>query len=148
MDGGATDVPILGPMELKNCISVLFFIIRPTCRLQNFLRIDNRTIISWDMATFVQESQILHKSFENNLQKYIFQFFFNRPTDLKLFKSEKNIWFNNFFKFFLFSTDRLHKKRPEKNPPSVKSTECGLNIDIFDIWKSAVYGSDFTWLVP
>ncbi len=22
MDGGATDVPILGPMELKNCISV------------------------------------------------------------------------------------------------------------------------------
>ncbi len=46
MDGGATDVPILGPMELKNCISVLFFMILPTCRLQNFLRIENRTIIS------------------------------------------------------------------------------------------------------
>ncbi len=24
MDGGATDVPILGPMELKNCISVFY----------------------------------------------------------------------------------------------------------------------------
>ncbi len=30
VDGGATHVPILGPMELKNCISVLFFIILPT----------------------------------------------------------------------------------------------------------------------
>ena len=80
MDGGATDMPILGPMELRNCISVLFFMVLPTCRLQDFLRIENRTIISWDTATFVQESQILHKSFENNLQKYIFQFFF-QPTD-------------------------------------------------------------------
>ncbi len=82
MDGGATDVPILGPMEFKYCISVLLFMILPTCRFQNFLRIENRTIISRDTATFVQESQILHKSFENNLQKYIFQFFFStdRPT--------------------------------------------------------------------
>ncbi len=91
-DGGATDVPILGPMELKNCISVLFFIILSTCRLQNFLRIENRTIISRDTATFVQESHILHRSFENNLQKHIFHvFFFNRPTVLKLLKSGKNI---------------------------------------------------------
>ena len=120
MDGGATDVPILGPMELKNCIAVLFFIILPTCRLQNFLRIENRTTISWDMTTFVQEGQILHKSLENNLKNMFFNFFFNRPTDWKSLKLGKNIWFYN---FFLFSTNWLHWS--EKNPPSVKSTERG-----------------------
>ncbi len=85
MDGGATDVPILGPMELKNWFSVLFFVILPTCRLQNFLRIENRIIISRDMATFVQE---LHKSFENNLQKYISQVFFSTDR-LEIIKIRK-----------------------------------------------------------
>ncbi len=89
MDGGATDVPILGPMELENCISVLFFMILPTCRLQNLLRIENRTIISWDTATFVQESQIVHKSFENNLQKNIFQIFFQPTERLEIIQIRK-----------------------------------------------------------
>ncbi len=87
MDGGATDVSILGPMELKKMH--FCFIIRPTCWLQNFFRIENRTIISWDTATFVQEGQTLHISLENNPQKYVFQFFFQPNYRLEIFQIGK-----------------------------------------------------------
>ena len=41
------------------------------------------------MATFVQEGPILHTSLENNLKKYVFQFFF-QPTDwLEIFQIGK-----------------------------------------------------------
>ncbi len=67
----------------------------PTCRLQNFLRIENRTIISLDTATFVQEGQIWHKSLENNPKKYVFQIFFQPADRLENVKLGKNIWFFN-----------------------------------------------------
>ena len=50
LDGGATDVPILGPI----------------CRFQNIFRIENQTVINRDMATFVKQVQILHESFFSN----------------------------------------------------------------------------------
>ncbi len=56
LDCGATDVPILEPMEIKNYIIILFVIILPTCRFQNFLRIENRTIRPSSVYSMVDES--------------------------------------------------------------------------------------------
>ncbi len=80
MDGRATDVPVLGPMEWKMHFYLLlffyhffffFFGILLTCKLQIFLRTGDRIIISWDTAAFVQKGKLLHKFFEDKLQKYV-----------------------------------------------------------------------------
>ena len=121
MDGGATDVPILGPMEGKNCISVLFFTSLPTRRLQNFLLIENRRYGHFCTG----RSNFTHILWKQPSKIRFLFFFFNRPTDCKSFKSEKNIWFYNFILFCIFDRPTA-LERLEKNPPSIKSTERGL----------------------
>ncbi len=64
-------MPILGPMEIKSYIIVLLFMFLPTYRFQNFLRIENRNIISsHDTASLVQEGQVLHNCYKNKHSKY------------------------------------------------------------------------------
>ena len=108
MDGGATDVPILGPMELK---------------IADYGLVDYRTFYGLKIGPLLAEIQPLlcrKVKFYTNLLKItskniFFNFFFNRPTDLKLFKSEKNIWFNNFILFFYFRPTDCIKKAREKS---------------------------------
>ena len=73
-------MPILRPMEKKNSISVLFFKYLPTQRFRNFLRIENRTFINRDTATFVSEVQKT-KCFLNANIKIRVCFCFFIPTD-------------------------------------------------------------------
>ena len=109
----------------------IFYNSTDKCKLQNFLRIENRTIISWDMGTFVQEGQILHKTTLKNMS---FNFFF-QPTDrLETIQIGKNILFHNFF-FFIFDRPTA-LERLEKNLPSVKSTERGLSDIDNSIWSN------------
>ena len=104
-----------------------FIFLIPTYRpadSKTFFRIENQTIINRDTATFVQQVQILHESFENKPKKFFFipcffssfflPFFFF-PTDrLEILQMGKKIVnFQNFISFF-FSTDRLYKKGPWK----------------------------------
>ncbi len=122
LDGGATDVPILGPMEIKNYIIILFFIILPTCRFQNFLRIENRTIISRDTANFVQEGQFLLNCYKNKHSKMFVYFFFLPTYRLKIMEIGKKFLFLWFF--VILSTDRLYQKGSRKirhpmNQPSM-----------------------------
>ena len=83
LDGGATDVPILGTMEITNYIIVLFIMFLLTHRFQNFLRIENRTIISRDTTSFVQEGQVFHSCYKNKHSKYVCLLFLDRLTDGK-----------------------------------------------------------------
>ena len=62
LDGGATDVPTLGLMQ--------------TCRFQNLLWIENRTIINRDTVSFVQEGQFLHINCYKNTQNMSVYMFF------------------------------------------------------------------------
>ncbi len=101
-DGGATDVPILGSMEIKSYILILFFIILPTWRFQNFLRIENRTIMS----------------------VYIF---FLPTYRLEIMEIRKKFLFFWFFLFYIFDRPTV-PKRLEKNLPSNESTEHGLKV--------------------
>ncbi len=57
--------------DINNYMIVLFFIILPTCRLQKFLCIENRTIISRDTTSFVEEGQVLHNCYKNKHSKYV-----------------------------------------------------------------------------
>ena len=112
LDGGATDVPILGPMEIKNYIIILFFIIPLTCRFQNLLRIENRTIISRDTASFVEEGQFLHNCYKNTLKICLFTFFFYR---LEIMEIGKKLLFLLFFFILYFRPTDCTKKAREKS---------------------------------
>ncbi len=87
-----TDASILEPMTIKkNSISVQW---RPTSRFQNFLRIENWTIISRDTVTFVQHCYFFNQTVENIL------LFFTRTIYYILFKHGKKLFSLHFYLFF------------------------------------------------
>ncbi len=118
LDGGATDVP----MEIKNYIIILFYIILPTCRFQNFLRIENRTIK--EIQPILYRKVNFYIIAIKNTQNMSVYFFFLPTYRLEIMKIGKKFLFLWFFFFFIFSTDRLYQKGSRKicypmNQPSM-----------------------------
>ncbi len=109
-------MPILGPMEIKNYIIVLFPMFLPTHRFQNFLRIENRTIISRDKASFVQKGQVLHNCYKNKHSKYVCLLFFLTDLTTGNHGNRKiNACPSNFYFILFFRPTDFTKKAPEKS---------------------------------
>ncbi len=104
---------------------ILSFFLFHSYRFQNFLRIENRTIISQDMASFVQEGQVLHNCYKNKQSKYVClaHFWTDLPTGNNGNRKEcLFLWF--FYLFFFFTNQPTNQKGSRKIRH--ESTEHGL----------------------